>query len=84
MVLFGENVPVPEVDHIPPVAIVNEPLSVTTALLEHTDTLLPASAVGACVKVTVIRLITGPHAPLLVDVSVKVTLPAAVSAELGI
>ena len=32
VVLFGENVPVPELDHIAPLAMVNEPFSVTVAL----------------------------------------------------
>jgi hypothetical protein len=53
VVLFGENMPVPEVDQIAPLAMVYEPFRVTFELFEQTETFDPALAVGACVKVTV-------------------------------
>ena len=84
MVLFGENVPVPEVDHIPPLATVTAPFRLTVALLAQTVTLLPASAVGAWLNVMVMLLDTGAQAPLFLEVRVRVTLPAVVSALLGI
>lgn len=35
--LLGVNVPVPELDHTPPLAIVTEPFRATVGLLAHTD-----------------------------------------------
>jgi hypothetical protein len=82
-VLFGTNVPVPEVDQIPPLAIVTDPFNVSVALLAQTVTLEPALAVGAGVILTVIVVLTAVQPPLLVDVRVRVTAPAVISALLG-
>ena len=40
--------------------------------------------VGEGVMVITIVFVTGAHAPLFVDVSVSVTVPAATSAALGV
>ena len=84
VVALGANVPVPEADHTAPVATVNEPLRVTTALFAHTVWLGPGLAVGAGVMVMVIWLVTERHPPLFVVVSVSRTLPAELSAALGV
>jgi hypothetical protein len=83
VVLFGLKVPVPELDHIAPLAIVNEPFNTTFALLEHTEAFDPAFAVGAWVKLTTNWSDTGLHVPLFVLANVSVTLPVVVSALLG-
>jgi hypothetical protein len=83
-VLFGEKVPLPEEDHIPPEAVVKLPLNVIAALLAQTVWSGPALAVGASVIVTVIWSATARHPPLLVVISVSVTVPFPVSAVLGI
>lgn len=82
-VVEGVKTPVPVVDHCPPVAMVTDPLSVNTALLEQTPTSGPAFTTGASVMVIINWSVTARHPPLLVEVSVSVTLPAAVSAALG-
>ncbi len=81
--LLGLNVPVPELDHEPPVAIVTLPVKATVALLAQTLISLPAFAVGPGVIVTTIVFVTGLHPPLLVEVKVSVTVPAEISAALG-
>lgn len=80
----GENDPVPLVDHIPPVATEEMvPLRLTTALFEHTLMSAPAVTTGASVIVITNWSVTARHPPLLVEVNVSVTVPAAVSAALG-
>jgi hypothetical protein len=79
----GVKVPVPEELHVPPLAMVTEPLSATAALLAHTVTLAPALAVGAGVICTVSVVDTDMQPPLLVEVSVSVVKPASFSAALG-
>ena len=81
--MFGTNVPVPDDVHVPPVAIVTDPLNDTVALLAQTVWFAPALAVGAGVIKTLIVVDTGTQPPLLVDVRVSVTTPAIISAPLG-
>jgi hypothetical protein len=81
----GVKVPVPVVVQVPPVAPpVMLPFRLIVALFAQTDWLLPALAPGASVIVTVSEETAAGHEPLLVDVSVNTTLPAAVSALLGV
>jgi hypothetical protein len=83
--LSGENDPVPDDAHMPPVAAeFTDPLRETFALLAHTVWSGPAFTVGASVIVNVITSVWAVHPPLLVDVNVNVKIPAAVSRELGI
>ncbi len=72
----------PLVDHTPPVAIVTPPFRFTIALLAQTLISAPAVTTGASVIVTIIWSVTARHPPLFVEVSVSVTVPAAVSAGL--
>jgi hypothetical protein len=83
-VLFGEKAPVPDEDHVAPVAMVNEPLRETTALFAQTVWSAPAFAVGAGVIVIVNWSVTGRHPPLFAVARVSVTLPAALSAALEV
>lgn len=75
--------PLPDELHIPPPAIVTEPLNATVALLAQMVWLLPALAVGPGVIVIVMALDTGLQPPLLADVKVSVTSPAEISPALG-
>lgn len=83
-VLDGTKLPVPDEDQIPPVAMVTLPLNETVALLAQTVWLVPALEVGAGVICTFKVVVTGEHPPLLVDVSVRFTDPASISADPGI
>src|ERR1051326_2269870 len=83
VVLFGENVPLPLVLHTP-VPVLEVPFSVTFALLAQTVWLLPALTVGVCWYVIVTVSETDKQDPLLVEVNISVTVPADVSAVLGI
>jgi hypothetical protein len=83
VVLFGEKVPLPDVDQEPPDATVTLPASNTLALLAQTVLSAPAFAVGAGVIVTTIASLTAVHVPIPVVRSVSVTVPAALSAALG-
>jgi hypothetical protein len=82
-VLVGTNVPVPDEDHIPPLAIVTDPLRFTVALLAQTVWLGPALDVGAGVIVNCMTSVIGLQPPLFAVVSVRVTTPASISAWLG-
>ncbi len=85
MSVMSEKLPVPLlVDQLPPVATVNDPFSVTTALLAHTVWFTPAFAVGAGVIVTVIWSVTAKQPPFPVEVIVSAMLPAVLSAEVGV
>ena len=75
--------PVPPLQ-IPPVAMVTAPFSCTATLFAHTVWSGPAFAVGAAPKLIVIWSVEGEHAPLPVVMSVKVTLPDAISAGVGV
>jgi hypothetical protein len=64
--------------------MLTDPFSVATALLEQMDWSGPALAIGASVIVITNWSVTAMQPPLLVDVKVSVTEPAAVSAALGV
>ena len=81
--LFGVNIPLPDVVHEPE-PVLEVPFKSTDALFAQTVTLLPALTTGWGVNITVIELFSGRQFPLLVEVSVSTTEPAAKSAALGI
>ena len=56
----------------------------TAPELEHVEIAVPAVAVGACFIVKVFVDIVFPHGALPVAVKVSVTLPAIMSAALGV
>jgi len=80
------NVPVPlDVQVIPLVLVALDPAVIFTAPeLEQVATAVPATAVGAAVIVMVLVEVVGPQVPLPLAVKVKVLLPAAISAALGV
>ena len=81
------NVPVPfEVDQvIPALLLALEPAVMFTApVLEQVLTAVPADAVGAVVMVKVLVEVAFAQVPLPVAVKVMVTLPAVISAALGV
>ncbi len=81
------NVPVPfEVDQvIPALLLALEPAVMFTApVLEQVLTAVPADAVGAVVMVKVLVEVALAQVPLPVAVKVMVTLPAVISAALGV
>ena len=84
-VLLGLKFPEPLDVHFPVVVIPPiVPLTVTVGLLAQTETLAgPALAVGISVMVTLIVSLDKAHIPLAVVVKISLTLPLAVSAELG-
>ena len=79
-----ENVPPVLVDHNHAVAIVEIPVRVTSALLPQTGVVVPASTVGASVKVIVTLSVNGLQSPTPVVVKVSIMLPFAVSADVGV
>src|ERR1043166_4968162 len=83
VVAFGVNVPVPVVVQMPePVEEV--PFSGRSGLFLHATVLIPAFTEGASEMVSTIASETALHCPLPVVVSEMVTVPAAVSAALGV
>src|SRR5690606_6875305 len=82
-VLLGLYVPLPPLQ-IAPVAPLTVPLKVMAALLAHTVPLGPASTKGAGVKVISLLSETTAQFPLPVLVSVRVRLPPASSAGVGV
>lgn len=78
------NVPVPALDHVAPVAIVNDPLKPIDEVFAQTVWLDPAFTIGAGVMLTVVCPNTALHPPLLVEESDKVTTPFEISAGPGI
>ncbi len=76
------KVPEPFVLHCPPVATVTIPEILTIELFAQTVWSKPAFTVGAGSNVKVIMSEVGKQTP--VDVSVKSTLPAVISAKLGV
>lgn len=82
--MLGEKLPLPEVVQTTPAATVNTAFRFTFALFPQTVTSGPALTVGAGVIVITIWSVAGGHPPLLVEVSVSVTVPAAMSAGLGL
>ena len=79
----GLYVPLPP-DHIPPVAPITDPLSVTEGLFAQDVWSTPAFTVGAAVIVIVITSLTELQFPFPVVVSVKVTVPAVISKALRV
>ena len=76
--------PLPEVVHCP---VVVNPITLPDrliTLLAHIVTLGPASTIGEVVIVTIIVSDTGIQFPLLVETKVSVTVPAEISAGLGV
>ena len=69
---------------MPPVATVTLPFRAMSALLAHTEELAPALAVGAAVKLSCTWSLTTTQLPLPVVVSVRVTLPLAISSAVGV
>src|SRR5690606_26403831 len=82
-VVLGSKDPAPPL-HTPPVATVNEPCNVATALFAQSVWSTPAFAVGAGVIVYVTLSLTALQLPLPTVVSVSVTVPAVRSAALGV
>ncbi len=80
------NVPVPlEVQVVPALLLALEPAVMFTApVFEHVPTAVPATAVGAEVIVKVLVEVALAQVPLPVAVKVIVTLPAVISAALGV
>src|SRR5690554_4409372 len=76
------NVPFPP-DHVPPVAPDTEPDKLSWALFSHTLMAVPASTVGAGVKLMVTSSVTGAQLPWPVVVSVRVRLPELISVWVG-
>ena len=81
--LSGEKVPPPKVVQMPEPEV-EVPFSETAGLFSQIETSAPALATGASEMVTVIASVAGLQLPLPVVLSVIVTVPAAVSAALGI
>ena len=80
------NVPVPlDVQVTPALLVALEPAVIFTAPeLEQVATAVPATAVGAAVMVNVLVDVAAAQVPFPVAVRVNVTLPAAISAALGV
>ena len=80
------KVPVPlDVHVIPALFVALDPAVIFTApVLEHVATAVPATAVGAGVMVNVLEEVAFPQVPFPVAVNVRVTLPAEISAGLGV
>ena len=83
VVLFGAYVPAPPLQ-APPVAPVTDPANVMVEAFAHTVPFGPAFTTGAGVMLIVRLLDTGRHVPLPVLVSVKVSVPEAISAAVGV
>ena len=80
---LSAKLPVPEVVHTPPVAMVTLPPRDTKSLFVHTVCGSPGIDLGAGVNTTRSVSVTGLHFPLSVEVKTNFIVPAAVSAELG-
>ena len=81
--MLGENPPVPPLQ-IPPVALLIEPANCTLELFAQTVRSRPASTTGAGAMVITTWSFTALQVPLFVDVSVNVTVPAAISPKVGV
>ena len=79
----GLKEPLPPL-HRPPVAPLTVPASWALGWLAQLVSAGPASASGAGVMVMTTWSLTGLLLPLPTDVRVRVTLPAAISAALGV
>ncbi len=80
------NVPVPLEVHVTPLLLVAlDPAVIFTApALEQVAIAVPATAAGAAVIVSVLVDVAAAQVPFPLAVNVKVTLPAAISAALGV
>ena len=67
-----------------PLPVLELPFNVTIGLLAQILSLFPALTFGACVNVIVKLSVTALQPPLPVVVSISNTLPAVVSALLGL
>lgn len=83
MVVLGSKLPLPPL-HTAPVAKVKLPFSEATGLLAQRVWLAPAFAVGAGVIKYVTWSVTALQLLLPVEVKVSVTVPAVISAALGV
>ena len=75
--------PVPPLQ-TPPVAPITEPLKAMAEALAQTVPFVPASTIGAGVKVMVRLLVAGVQLPLPVVVRINVTEPLLISAAVGV
>jgi len=82
VVLFGLNVPVPDVLQVP-LPVEEVPVYNALGMLLQRNIVVPASTTGAFVIVMTIESITDRHVPLSVVVRYNVTDPTAVSPALG-
>src|SRR6056297_1056326 len=64
--------------------MVTEPFNAISGLFEQSSVPIPASTVGSGVMVIVIRSVTAKQSPFPVVVKVRVTVPAAISAAVGV
>ena len=80
--MFGVNVPLPELVHVPPVAPPpTVPPKVAEAVPEHSVWAAPALAVAAIRTVSTTCAVAAPHGAVWPEVvSVNVTVPAEASA----
>ena len=83
MAAFGAKVPLPELVHDPPLAMVTAPLNVMPAVSEQTSWSILALAVGAGVKESSMVSATAWHVPFNMEVNTMLTLPANLSAAVG-
>ena len=77
------NIPVPRVDHCP-LPVVDVPVIEETGLLRQAILFGPAFTFGGSVIVIIIVSVTEIQVPFPVVVRIIVTLPAVVSAALGV
>src|ERR1700749_547034 len=83
VVLFGVNVPLPDVLHVPE-PVDEEPFNTWLGLLKQTLASAPAETFGAFVIVTNMVSVAALQFPFPLVVSIMLTLPAVVSTLLGI
>ena len=78
--------PVPlDAQVVPALLVALEPAVIFTAVeLEHVATAVPATEVGAAVMVKLFVDVALAQVPLPVAVNVSITLPAVISAALGV
>ena len=82
-VLLGVNIPEPP-DQIPPVATEMTPAKFASGLFSQLFKSKPAETEGAEVNVTTISSDSALHVPFPVVVSVKVSVPEAISPAVGV
>ncbi len=79
----GTKVPLPDDDQIAPVEMAKDPLRLTDCEFLQMILSVPALTLGAVEIVTVICFNTAAQPPFPVEVKVRVTVPAAMSAKEG-